>query len=64
MAERLRRPEDDHRTIGPPHTSLRHRRDRQRKLALQASRLRVAEHSPGWNRTRPGCATPTSSVGK
>jgi len=39
MAERLRRSEDDHRIARSPHASLRHRRDRQRKLALQKPRL-------------------------
>ena len=36
MAERLRRtPRLDPALLGPPHPPLRHRRDRQRKLALQ-----------------------------
>jgi len=35
MAQRLRRRQDDDRTARPPDPSLRHRRDRQRKLALQ-----------------------------
>src|ERR1700692_1239666 len=39
MAERLRRSKNDDRTARPPHPSLRHRRDRQRKLALQEPRL-------------------------
>ena len=39
MAERLRRRQDDHRAPRPPHPSLRHRRDRQRELALQEPRL-------------------------
>ena len=39
MAERLWRSEDDDRAARPPHPSLRHRRDRQRKLALQEPRL-------------------------
>ena len=32
-------PKDDHRTARPPHPPLRHRRDRQRELALQEPRL-------------------------
>ena len=39
MAERLWRPKDDDRAARSPHPSLRHRRDRQRKLALQEPRL-------------------------
>jgi hypothetical protein len=39
MAECLRRSEDDHRTARSSHTPLRHRRDRQRELALQEPRL-------------------------
>ena len=35
MAERVRRSQDDHRAARSPHPSLRHRRDRQRELALQ-----------------------------
>ena len=31
--------QDDHRVARPPHAPLRHRRDRQRKLALQEPRL-------------------------
>src|SRR5260370_9699043 len=40
MAERLQRSENDDRAARPPHPSLRHRRDRQRKLAPQEPRLR------------------------
>src|SRR5690349_2896845 len=39
MAECLRRRQDDHGAAGSPDASLRYRRDRQRKLALQKSRL-------------------------
>jgi hypothetical protein len=39
IAERVRRSKDDHRAARPPHPSLRHRRDRQRQLALQEPRL-------------------------
>ena len=46
MAERLRRSEDDHCAARPPHPPLRHRRDRQRKLALQKPRLTVPQKSP------------------
>ena len=35
----VRRRQDDHRLARSPHASLRHRRDRQRKLALQEPRL-------------------------
>src|SRR5271166_50263 len=35
----VRRSKDDDRAARPPHPSLRHRRDRQRKLALQKPRL-------------------------
>ena len=42
-----RRRQDDHRLARPPHPSLRHRRDRQRKLALQEPR-RAAPHQPGF----------------
>jgi hypothetical protein len=41
MAERIRRPENDHRASRPPHPPLRHRRDRKRKLALQEPRLSI-----------------------
>ena len=39
MAQRLWRRQDDHRSPRPPDPSLRHRRNRQRKLALQEPRL-------------------------
>ena len=35
MAQRVRRCKDDHRAARPSHSPLRHRRDRQRQLALQ-----------------------------
>ena len=35
LADRFRRRQDDHRVARPAHASLRHRRDRQRELALQ-----------------------------
>jgi DNA replication protein DnaC len=38
-AERLRRSQDDDGAARSPHASLRHRRDRQRQLALQEPRL-------------------------
>jgi DNA replication protein DnaC len=41
MADRLWRSQDDDSLARPPHPSLRHRRDRQRKLALQAPRVRL-----------------------
>ena len=43
----VRRRQDDHRLARPPHASLRHRRDRQRQLALQEPR-RAAPHQPGF----------------
>lgn len=43
MAHRLRRYQDDRRAARPAHPPLRHRRDRQRKLALQDTRLRTEE---------------------
>jgi transposase len=46
MAQRLRRSEDDHRVARPPHSPLRHRRDRQRKLALQKPRLILKPSAP------------------
>ena len=39
MAQRLRRPQDDHRAARPAHPPLRHRRDRQRQLAAQTPHL-------------------------
>ena len=41
MAERVRRSQNDDRAARPPDPSLRHRRNRQRKLALQEPRLSV-----------------------
>ena len=46
MAERVRRSEDDDRAARPPHSPLRHRRDRQRKLALQKPRLIFKPSAP------------------
>src|SRR6185369_2532061 len=37
--ERVWRSQNDHSAARPPHSSLRHRRDGQRKLALQEPRL-------------------------
>ena len=45
MGQRVRRRQDDHRAARPPHASLRHRRDRQRQLALQAPKLSAARPS-------------------
>ena len=39
MAKRFRRRQNDHRVARSSHSPLRHRRDRQRKLAVQKSRL-------------------------
>ena len=47
LAPGLRRRQDDHRHARPHHPPLRHRRDRQRQLALQKQSL---------IRPRPGCA--------
>src|SRR6267378_161772 len=40
MAQRVRRRQDDDRAARPPDPPLRHRRDRQRQLALQKPRCR------------------------
>src|ERR1700736_5094452 len=40
MAQRVRRRQDDDRAARPPDSPLRHRRDRQRQLALQKPRRR------------------------
>ena len=45
MAECLRRSQDDDGTARLPHTPLRHRRDRQRRLALQKPRLSLTAPS-------------------
>ena len=58
MAERVRRRQDDDRAARPPDPSLRHRRDRQRQLALQKPRRRS-----NTTRARAVSATPTSSDG-
>src|SRR3546814_5814817 len=39
MADRVRRCQNDHRAARSAHPSLRHRRDRQRELAVQESKL-------------------------
>ena len=46
MGHRLRRREDDDRAARPAHPSLRHRRDRQRELALQEARLSTPSPDP------------------
>jgi hypothetical protein len=51
MAHRLRRCQDDNRAARSPHPPSRHRRDRQRKLAIQDARL-----TPERPLTRAGCA--------
>ena len=43
MADRFRRPQNDDGLAGPPHPPLRHRRDRQRELALQEPRLNAGQ---------------------
>ena len=64
MAERVRRRQNDHRAARPIDPSLRHRRDRQRELALQAPRLRpTPDDSAICIRDHPGRATLTSSAG-
>ncbi len=54
-AERLWRSEDDHRAIRSPHPSLRHHRDRQRKLAVQEPNLssRARGSPPGAHSASP-----------
>jgi hypothetical protein len=48
--------EDDHGPARPPHPPLRHRRDRQRELALQEPRLiPLKVHSPPANQGGPYC---------
>ena len=60
MAERLRRRQDDHRAARPPDPSLRHRRDRQRQLALQEPRLSHATPRLG---TPPALRSQLRAVG-
>src|ERR1700681_3849761 len=50
MAQRVRRRQDDDRAARPPDPPLRHRRDRQRELALQKPRRR--SRSPRSHRLR------------
>src|ERR1700733_736375 len=50
MAQRVRRRKDDDRAARPPDSPLRHRRDRQRQLALQKPRRR--SRSPRSHRLR------------
>ncbi len=52
MAERVRRSENDDRVARPSDPPLRHRRDRQRELALQAPRLTIAATTPHARRRR------------
>src|SRR5882757_6054340 len=53
MAQRVRRRQDDNRAARPPYSPLRHRRDRQRQLALQKPRRR--SRNPRSSRLRnPG----------
>src|SRR5690606_7121512 len=42
----VRRRQDDHRAPRPPHPSLRHRRDRQRELAVQEPHRRLKSKRP------------------
>ena len=60
MAERLRRPKDDHCTARSPHPPLRHRRDRQRQLALQEPRL--TPHLPPRACTGGSTGTPRAPL--
>ena len=62
MAERLRRPEDDHRTARPPHPPLRHRRDRQRQLALQEPRLTITPQPALAPAAQPRPAPPARAL--
>ena len=57
MAQRLRRRQDDHRAARPPHPPLRHRRDRQRELALQEPRLTLSATGAG-----PGPSPPPAPL--
>lgn len=57
QAQRLRRRQDDHRPPRPPDSPLRHRRDRQRKLAVQKPRLMPSAVPDGPDRLRYGRAT-------
>src|SRR6267378_631187 len=53
MAQRVRRCQDDNRAARPPYSPLRHRRDRQRQLAIQKPRRRSS--NPRSSRLRnPG----------
>src|SRR3979490_690090 len=53
MDQRVRRRQDDNRAARPPYSPLRHRRDRQRQLALQKPRRR--SRNPRSSRLRnPG----------
>src|SRR3984893_12750938 len=53
MAQRVWRRQDDDRAARPPDPPLRHRRDRQRQLAIQKPRRR--SHNPRSSRLRnPG----------
>ena len=53
MAHRVRRRQDDHRAARPPHPPLRHRRDRQRELAVQEPRLIVRSPNPSSTAISP-----------
>ena len=55
MAHRVRRPQDDHRTPRPHHPPLRHRRDRQRQLAVQEPELRPQATATTNSKTASRC---------
>src|SRR6516164_1440073 len=56
-SRRVRRRQDDHGTARPAHPSLRHHRNRKRKLALQKPRLTPTGSPTGAHRLPPA---PTS----
>jgi len=63
MAERVRRCQNDHRPARPADASLRHHRNRQRKLALQKPRLNAAPEKRRFMRPRVGTTQGDMSAG-
>src|ERR1700709_1396893 len=59
MAERVRRRQDDDGATRPPDPPLRHRRNRQRELALQEPRL--IRRNPSCSSLAP-CSPPSSTL--
>jgi DNA replication protein DnaC len=65
VADRIRRPQDDDCPARPHHAPLRHRRDRQRQLALQEPQLRPqGKPTSRWRWLRSGYALPTPAPAK